>query len=117
MICTVRFVQPPRVKAVQRESYLQRAPPQHAARSMPVPVVPIILGGYAIASGTLLCFPQLLHKRLGGRSFRHGSHRGGGCLASLSLHRQPLQLAPPARCPPAPLRPLRTSKYNLCVYS
>jgi hypothetical protein len=44
---------------------------------MPVPLVPAILGAYAVTSGTLLAFPQLLHRRLGGRRMRHGSHRGG----------------------------------------
>ena len=44
---------------------------------MPVPIVPLLAGGYAIVSGTLLVFPQLLHRRLAGRKMRHGSHRGG----------------------------------------
>lgn len=44
---------------------------------MPLPIFPLVAGGYAIASGTLLAFPQLLHRRLGGRAMRHGSHRGG----------------------------------------
>eukprot|EP01043_Picozoa_sp_COSAG02_P053085 COSAG02_NODE_5814_length_4019_cov_2.276786_2_plen_360_part_00 len=44
---------------------------------MPLPVLPLVAGGYVIASGTLLAFPQLLHRRLGGRMMRHGSHRGG----------------------------------------
>ena len=44
---------------------------------MPLPVLPLVAGGYVIASGTLLAFPQLLHRRLGGRRMRHGSHRGG----------------------------------------
>ena len=49
---------------------------------MGLPVVPIVLGGYAVASGTLLLFPQLLHKRLGGKPIRHGSHRGGAAEAT-----------------------------------
>eukprot|EP01043_Picozoa_sp_COSAG02_P108904 COSAG02_NODE_44955_length_361_cov_1.110687_1_plen_53_part_01 len=38
-----------------------------ASGTMPLPVFPLVAGGYVIASGTLLCFPQLLHRQLGGQ--------------------------------------------------
>ena len=50
---------------------------------MPLPLVPLVIGGYVVGSATLLAFPQLLHRRLGqAKRLRHGSHRGGSAEAT-----------------------------------